>query len=83
MPTFFLQTEDVRMMSPATSTPTAQRGKWMALTAALLGWMFDGFEMGVFPLVGQPALKELLGAGSGDAANRWFVRVAITGKGVG
>jgi MFS family permease len=35
-------------------------GKWMALTAALLGWMFDGFEMGMFPLIGQPALAELL-----------------------
>src|SRR5687768_4498710 len=39
--------------------PTA-RGRWMALVAALLGWMFDGFEMGMFPLVGQPALAELL-----------------------
>ena len=28
------------------------RGKWLALTAALLGWMFDGLEMGLFPLVG-------------------------------
>ncbi len=38
------------------------RGKWMALTAALLGWMFDGFEMGLFPVVSRPALLELLGA---------------------
>jgi MFS family permease len=33
----------------------------MALTAALLGWMFDGLEQGLFPLVGRPALQELLG----------------------
>jgi MFS family permease len=32
----------------------------MALIAAFLGWMFDGFEIGLFPLVGQPALNELL-----------------------
>jgi MFS family permease len=32
----------------------------MALLAAFLGWMFDGFEMGMFPLVGPPALAELL-----------------------
>jgi MFS family permease len=38
------------------------RGKWMALFAALLGWMFDGFEMGLFPLVGPHALDELLKA---------------------
>jgi MFS family permease len=34
-------------------------GKWMALLAALLGWLFDGLEMGLFPLVAGPALKEL------------------------
>jgi len=40
--------------------------------AAFLGWMFDGFEMGLFPLVGQPALKDLLGeASQGDTA-KWF-----------
>jgi hypothetical protein len=31
-------------------------GQWMALTIALLGWMFDGYEMGLFPLIGGPAL---------------------------
>ena len=36
------------------------RGQWMALIAALLGWMFDGAEMGVFSLVGRPALKDML-----------------------
>lgn len=37
-----------------------QRGRWMAFAAAMLGWMFDGFEMGLFPQVAQPALKELI-----------------------
>jgi SHS family sialic acid transporter-like MFS transporter len=40
--------------------PASKRGAWMALTAALLGWMFDGFEIGMFPLVGPNALAELL-----------------------
>jgi SHS family sialic acid transporter-like MFS transporter len=39
-------------------------GKWMALTAALLGWMFDGLEMGLVPLAARPAFKELLGSGA-------------------
>src|SRR6266478_3835746 len=39
-------------------------GKWMALLAALLGWLFDGLEMGLFPLVQRPALLELLPAGT-------------------
>jgi len=48
------------MKEPATS-----KGKWLALTAALLGWMFDGFEMGLFPLVAGPALLDL-GVSSND-----------------
>jgi MFS family permease len=32
----------------------------MALAAALLGWMFDGLEMGLFPLVAGPAIDDLL-----------------------
>lgn len=40
---------------------TAARGRRLALAAALLGWMFDGMEMGLFPLVGKDALGELLG----------------------
>jgi len=40
---------------------TGSRGKWLALIAAILGWMFDGFEMGMFPLVARPAMLELLG----------------------
>jgi MFS transporter, SHS family, sialic acid transporter len=43
--------------------------KWMALAAAVLGWMFDGLEMGIFPLVGRPALNEMLG---GADIGPWF-----------
>jgi MFS family permease len=63
---------NVRAADP--STISSGKGKWMVLLAAFLGWMFDGFEMGLFPLIGGPALKELLGpsaAASGDA-DRWF-----------
>jgi MFS family permease len=45
------------MNNPLATTTTF--GKWMALTAALLGWLFDGLEMGLFPLVSNPALLEL------------------------
>ena len=37
-----------------------RRGQWMALVAAFLGWMFDGFEIGLFPLAGPNALDDLL-----------------------
>lgn len=38
------------------------RGKYMALLAALLGWMFDGAEMGMFSMVGRDAMLDLLSA---------------------
>jgi len=50
---------------PITTLPDAAdsgKGKWMALAAALLGWMFDGAEMGIFSMVGRPAVKDLMAA---------------------
>lgn len=38
-------------------------GAWMALIAALLGWLFDGAEMGVFSMVGRAAVQDMLGFG--------------------
>lgn len=61
--------------SPATAAPAApsSTAKYMTLLAAFLGWLFDGFEMGLFPLIGQPALKELLGPASDPLdATKWF-----------
>jgi len=42
------------------NAPTSARGRNLTLVAALLGWMFDGMEMGLFPLVGRDALSEWL-----------------------
>src|SRR5881409_353743 len=46
---------------PAKAVPamTIGRGQWMVLLAAFLGWMFDGLEMGIFPLVARPALQQM------------------------
>lgn len=49
-----------------------ERGQWMALAAALLGWMFDGLEQGLFPLAGRPALRELLSTADEPLVARWF-----------
>ncbi len=51
------------------------RGSKLSLTlaAALLGWMFDGLEMGLFPLVARPALLQMQGPNSGDAfVGQWM-----------
>jgi MFS family permease len=49
---------------------STSRGRWLALIAALLGWMFDGFEMGLFPVISRPALIELLGVGNESLAKQ-------------
>jgi MFS family permease len=40
--------------------------------AAFLGWMFDGVEQGVFPLVARPALQDLLGVQTDDRIGPWM-----------
>ncbi len=50
----------------------------MALIAALLGWMFDGAEMGVFSMVGNSAVKELLGPEHADKTGSWFGIIIAT-----
>lgn len=56
----------------ASSSTTATRGAYLALTAALLGWMFDGAEMGLFSLVGRPAIQDLLGPQREAEVARWL-----------
>ena len=55
----------------------------MALTAALLGWMFDGLEMGLFPLVAGPALRDLLPKPIPEGAVPFWLGVATAGFLVG
>jgi MFS transporter, SHS family, sialic acid transporter len=49
---------------------------WLTLLAAFLGWMFDGMEMGIFPIVARPALEEmargLQGAELNNFVNGWM-----------
>lgn len=44
----------------------------MALIAALLGWMFDGAEMGIFSMVGRSAIKDLLQTTDEGKIGLWF-----------
>jgi len=44
----------------------------MVLAAAFLGWMFDGLEMGVFPLAARPALQDLLHVTGDKLVGQWM-----------
>jgi MFS family permease len=54
---------------PAPAASVSRRRLGAVLLAAFLGWMFDGLEMGVFPLIARPALQQMQAAGgtTGDA----------------
>ncbi len=54
------------------SKAISNSGKWAALAAAILGWMFDGFEMGLFPLVAHPALEDLLQTSNKGPIGMWI-----------
>jgi MFS transporter, SHS family, sialic acid transporter len=63
---------DLHSIQSPLADASAARGQWMTLIAAFLGWMFDGFEMGLFPLVGRPALTDLLGESGKAHVDMWF-----------
>ncbi len=68
------------------SSPPSRRGAIAALVAAFLGWMFDGFEMGLFPLIGRPALQDLLPDATDAARGQWFtiiIAVFLVGAATG
>lgn len=51
---------------------SAATGRWLALLAAYLGWLFDGFEMGIFGVVGRHALRALLPREQLGDVDLWF-----------
>jgi SHS family sialic acid transporter-like MFS transporter len=55
------------------ATARADSKPALVLVAAFLGWMFDGMEMGIFPLVARPALQEMQFAGG--IVNEQFVQM--------
>lgn len=61
-------------LPPVKDAPVG-RGAYLALIAALLGWMFDGAEMGVFSLVGIAAISDLLPQSSPDTHKMWITVV--------
>jgi SHS family sialic acid transporter-like MFS transporter len=46
---------------PAIEATRITRAQWLVLAAAVLGWMFDGVEIGLPPIMGRPAMQDLLG----------------------
>ena len=70
----------------STAKDASRKGAATALVAAFLGWLFDGFEMGLFPLIGKPALEDLLPAANDVVRGQWFsviIAVFLVGAATG
>jgi SHS family sialic acid transporter-like MFS transporter len=67
--------------SASTEVPVgagSARARWLVLAAAFLGWMFDGVEMGIFPLVARPALQSMISesaTGQDQFVGLWMGRI--------
>ena len=65
--------------SDSGSRTTSRKAQWLVLAAAFLGWMFDGLEMGIFPLVARPALQSMSVAVAGVSPDQfvglWMGRI--------
>jgi MFS transporter, SHS family, sialic acid transporter len=59
-------------VSPRGTPTSLTSGQWLVLMAAFLGWLFDGYEIGLFPVIARPALKSLLGAVGDDKVGPWM-----------
>ncbi len=69
-----------------TQPNSSNKGAMAALIAAFLGWLFDGFEMGLFPLIGKPALQDLLPKATAVVQGQWFtviIAVFLVGAATG
>ncbi|MBM3847541.1 MAG: MFS transporter, partial [Verrucomicrobia bacterium] len=70
----------------SSSAPKSKKDHWLVLVAAFLGWLFDGFEIGLFPVVARPALKGLLGNPPDQLIGEWMgiiTAVFLVGAAVG
>jgi len=63
------------MSDPDQTASPSGKTRAMVLIAAFLGWMFDGLEMGIFPLVARPGLQDLLGVEGDAEVGTWMARI--------
>jgi MFS family permease len=54
------------------NSDSSHAARWLVFWAAFLGWMFDGLEMGIFPLVARPALQELMRGADDRLIGQWM-----------
>jgi SHS family sialic acid transporter-like MFS transporter len=62
-------------MQSSTSAVRLSTAQWLVLLAAFLGWLFDGFEIALFPVVARPALLSMLTGGTDAQVGPWMAKI--------
>ncbi len=76
----------IETMPAAPKKGNLTRDQWLVLVAAFLGWMFDGLQQGVMPLVARPMLQDLLHVQDDRQISMWMAwitAVFLIGAAVG
>ena len=47
-------------------------GHWLVLIASVLGWLFDGYEQGLFGVIARPALQDVLHSTADARVGPWM-----------
>jgi MFS transporter, SHS family, sialic acid transporter len=56
----------------ASVSRTLTSAQWLVLLAAFLGWLFDGYEIGLFPVIARPALQSMLARAVEGDIGQWM-----------
>src|ERR1019366_6693830 len=62
----------------APGSSTSSRAQWLVLAASFLGWVFDGAEIGIFPLLARPEMQSMFSAsaqGQDQFVGLWMGRI--------
>ncbi|MEI6715007.1 MAG: MFS transporter [Verrucomicrobiota bacterium] len=54
------------------ASDSIKKSQWIVLGAAGLGWLFDGYEIGLFPVLARPALQQILGGAGDSQVGHWM-----------
>lgn len=58
--------------SAAGTLPALRLAQWLVLLAAFLGWLFDGYELGLLPVVGRSAIQGLIPGATEKIVGQWM-----------
>jgi MFS family permease len=60
------------MSTQSTTLELSSAGRYAVLTAAFLGLVFDGFELGLMPVASNSVAKSLLATENAELVGKWF-----------